>query len=79
MHWIIENNLHWCLDVNFDEDRCRVRKDNSDENLAVIRHISLNLYIYKCFDKIKLSMKAKRFRCAFDDDFLCSVILNKFS
>lgn len=76
MHWGIENNLHWCLDVNFDEDRCRVRKDNSGENLAVIRHISLNLY--KCFDKVKLSMKAKRFRCAFDDDFLCSVILNKF-
>ena len=62
--------------MNFDEDRCRVRKDNSGENLAVIRHISLNLY--KCFDKVKLSMKAKRFRCAFDDDFLYSVILNKF-
>ena len=76
MHWGIENNLHWCLDVNFDEDRCRIRKDNSGENLAVIRHISLNLY--KCFDKVKLSMKAKRFRCAFDDVFLSSVIFNKF-
>lgn len=43
-HWGIENSLHWCLDVNFDEDRCCVRKDNSGENLAVIRHIALNLY-----------------------------------
>ena len=75
-HWGIENNLHWCLDVNFNEDKCRARKDNSGENLAVIRHIALNLY--KSFKSVKLSMKAKRFRCSFDDDFLCSVILNKF-
>lgn len=75
-HWGIENNLHWCLDVNFDEDSCRMRKDNSGENLAVIRHIALNLY--KSFTKVKLSMKAKRFRCSFDDKFLCNVILNKF-
>lgn len=77
MHWGIENNLHWCLDVNFDEDKCRIRKDNSGENLAVIRHISLNLY--KGFDKVKMSMKAKRFRCSFDDEFLCNIILHKFS
>ena len=76
-HWGIENQLHWCLDTNFDEDRCRTRVDNSGENLAVIRHISLNLY--KAFTSVKLSMKAKRFRCSFDDDFLCSVIFNKFS
>ncbi|MBR7085069.1 MAG: ISAs1 family transposase [Oscillospiraceae bacterium] len=76
-HWGIENELHWCLDMNFDEDRCRTRVDNSGENLAVIRHISLNLY--KAFTSVKLSMKAKRFRCSFDDNFLCSVIFNKFS
>lgn len=75
-HWGIENSLHWCLDVNFDEDRCRVRKDNSGENLAVIRHIALNLY--KNYQVVKLSMKAKRFRCSFDDDFLYNVIFNKF-
>ncbi len=75
-HWGIENNLHWCLNVNFNEDKCRMRVDNSGENLAVIRHISLNLY--KSFTKVKLSMKAKRFRCSFDDKFLSSVILNNF-
>lgn len=74
-HWGIENQLHWCLDMNFDEDRCRTRVDNSGEDLAVIRHISLNLY--KAFTPVKMSMKAKRFRCSFDDDFLCSVIFNK--
>jgi predicted transposase YbfD/YdcC len=27
-HWSIEYNLHWVLDVAFDEDRCRTRKDH---------------------------------------------------
>lgn len=54
-----------------------VRVDNSGENLAVIRHISSNLY--KTFTSVKISMKAKRFRCSFDDDLLCSVIFNKLS
>ncbi len=66
-HWGIENSLHWCLDMNFYEDRCHARVDNSGENLAVIRHISLNLY--KAFTSVKISMKVKRFRCSFDDDF----------
>lgn len=76
-HWGIENNLHWCLDEIFNEDKCRMRVDNSAENFAVIRHIAMNLY--KSFTKQKLSLKSKRFRCSFDDDFLCSVIFNKFS
>jgi predicted transposase YbfD/YdcC len=42
-HWGIENKLHWTLDVTFDEDRCRTRKDDSALNLAVIRHAALNI------------------------------------
>jgi predicted transposase YbfD/YdcC len=42
-HWGIENSLHWVLDVAFREDECRKRKDNSAENFAVLRHITLNL------------------------------------
>lgn len=42
-HWAIENNLHWVLDVAFDEDSNRTRKGHSAANLAVIRHIALNL------------------------------------
>jgi len=29
-HWGIENSLHWVLDVAFNEDRCRMRKDHSE-------------------------------------------------
>ena len=42
-HWAIENNLHWQLDVSFDEDRCRLRKDHSARNFALIRRVALNM------------------------------------
>ena len=42
-HWSIENNLHWVLDTVFDEDYCRVRKDNSAQNLNIIRKLVMNL------------------------------------
>ena len=70
-HWGIENSLHWVLDVAFREDNCRMRKDNSGENFAVIRHIAVNLLKQ---DKSKLSMKAKRHKCAYSDSFLYKIL-----
>jgi predicted transposase YbfD/YdcC len=42
-HWAIENSLHWILDVAFNEDGAKVRKDHAPFNLTVMRHIALNL------------------------------------
>ena len=42
-HWSIENQLHWSLDVSFDEDASRVRQGHSAENLSRLRRIALNL------------------------------------
>jgi predicted transposase YbfD/YdcC len=42
-HWSIENQLHWVLDVVFDEDAARTRKDYGPENLAVIRRLAQNI------------------------------------
>jgi len=61
-HWRIENQLHWQLDVTFDEDRCRTRKDNSALGLAIIRHAAFNLLKR---EKTALSLKGKRLKaCA---------------
>lgn len=65
-HWRIENNLHWTMDVIFDEDRCRTRKDMSPRNLAAIRHAAFN--ILKA-DKTKGSLPRKRLRACVDPCF----------
>jgi len=70
-HWGIENGLHWCLDISFNEDKSRTRKDNSAENLAVARHIAVN--ILKKYPK-GMSIKRKRSKCCYDPDFLEQVI-----
>ena len=62
-HWGIENNLHWTMDVTFDEDRCRTRKDASPLNFAVIRHAGYNLLKA---DKTRGSLRRKRLRACVD-------------
>jgi predicted transposase YbfD/YdcC len=70
-HWGIENQLHWVLDVDFDEDRARSRKDNAPQNLALIRKLALNLLRQ---NPDKGSIKGKIKRAAWNDDFLISLI-----
>ena len=41
-HWGIENSLHWTLDVIFNEDASRTRKDHSAQNMSLIRKLSFN-------------------------------------
>lgn len=42
-HWNIENNLHWTLDMIFDEDTSRKRIDHAPENFALIRKLAINI------------------------------------
>ena len=42
-HWGIENSEHYILDMAFDEDACRIRRDHGPKNFATLRHIALNL------------------------------------
>jgi hypothetical protein len=39
----VENSLHWRLDVVFNEDNSRIRKDHAPENMALIRRMAINL------------------------------------
>ena len=73
-HWGIENSLHWVLDVVYKEDNSRIRKDYSAENFAVIRHMSLNLL--RLDKNSKMSLKVKRHKCTYDDDYLCRILFN---
>jgi predicted transposase YbfD/YdcC len=42
-HWEIENKVHWCLDVMFQEDQSRARIKHAAQNLALLRRLSLNI------------------------------------
>lgn len=71
-HWLIENQLHWVLDVAFDEDRCRTRKGFSAENLAVARQVTLNLL--KLDTSVKAGIKNKRKNCGWSEDYMMKVL-----
>jgi predicted transposase YbfD/YdcC len=71
-HWQIENSLHWVLDVTFDEDRCRVRKDNAPENMAILRHIVINMI--KQEKSFKGSIQTKRLKAAWENDYLLRIL-----
>jgi predicted transposase YbfD/YdcC len=66
-HWGIENNLHWQLDMTFDEDASRIQERNAAHNFAWLRRIALSLL--KQNDS-KLSIRGKRKAAALDTDFL---------
>jgi predicted transposase YbfD/YdcC len=42
-HWSVENNLHWPLDVVFDEDDSRTRRDHGPTNIAFIRRMAKDI------------------------------------
>ena len=71
-HWAIENELLWVLDVALNEDRSRVRKDQSPENLAVLRHIAINLL--KQEKTAKGGIRAKQFQAALKEDYFLKVL-----
>lgn len=71
-HWKIENQLHWILDIAFREDESRVRKDHAPENLAVLRHMALNLL--KNEKTAKGGIHAKRLQAGWNNDYLLSIL-----
>lgn len=71
-HWGIENSLHWVLDVSFNEDACRIRKDTGAQTFAVLRHIALNLLRRESHHK--RGIKARRKRAGWDRAYLLQVL-----
>lgn len=70
-HWGIENQLHWCLDVVFAEDACRIRKHHAPRNISVLRRLALNLLRQ---EPSKASLTMKRYRAGLDDQFMLKIL-----
>lgn len=71
-HWGVENQLHWCLDITFREDDCRVRKGNAAGNFSIVRHIALNLL--KRETTAKVGLKIKRNKAGWDHSYLAKIL-----
>jgi predicted transposase YbfD/YdcC len=70
-HWQIENQLHWRLDVILNEDDAHIRVNHGPENMAVLRHMAINLLRH---DPAKLSIQSKRLQAACNNEYLEKVI-----
>ena len=71
-HWNVENGLHWVLDLAFQEDASRMRKDHSQQNFVVLRHMALNLL--KQEPTAKCGIKARRLKAGWSQDYLRQVL-----
>ena len=63
-HWLVENQLHWCLDVSFGQDANQTRTKYAAENLAVVRHFALNLV--RGYSSDRYSVPRRRRLCDYD-------------
>ncbi len=71
-HWSIENSLHWSLDVTFQEDQCRVRRDHGPQNFATLRNITRNML--KRETTLKVGIQGKRPQAGWDENYLLKVL-----
>ena len=68
---MIENALHWTLDVVFRDDQSRLRKGHGALNMAIVRHFAINL-VRSAEDK--RSLKLRRKRAAWDVGYLADIL-----
>lgn len=71
-HWGIENQLHWSLDMSFNEDQSRIRKGHAAENFSRLRRIALNLLRRETSRKV--GIKSKRLLAGWDHDYLLGLL-----
>ena len=78
-HWCIENQLHWCLDVIFREDKSKSGIENAAMNLNILEkhalHLIGNVDLSEFIKMGKPSKKRKRLKAALNTDVLKAVIL----
>lgn len=72
-HWGIENQLHWSLDMSFDEDASRIRKGHAAENFSRLRRIALNLLQRDTTQEV--GIKSKRLLAGWNHDYLLGLLV----
>jgi len=72
-NWAVENNLHWQLDVTFNEDQSRIRKGCADANFSILRRTALSML--KNEKTAKVGIKNKRLQAGWDESYLKKVLL----
>jgi predicted transposase YbfD/YdcC len=75
-HWSIENQLHHCLDVTFDEDRRRIHSEHGAQNFALITRYALSLLKR---EPSKMSVAMKRRKAAWGQSFILQVLSSGFA
>ena len=70
-HWLVENALHWTLDVVFKDDQSRLRKGHGAHNMAIVRHFAINL-VRAMNDK--RAIKRRRKVAGWDTHYLASIL-----
>ena len=75
-HWGVES-MHWVLDVVFDEDSNRTRKEHSPENLTLLRKFALNI-LRNIETEKTMSGPGKRAKAMTDEAFLDRVVRHTF-
>jgi predicted transposase YbfD/YdcC len=77
-HWAIENTLHWTLDVVFNEDQSTVRKDHAPQNMAIVRHVVLNILNTAKRHFKGVGIKALRKKAGWGNDNLRLILKQSF-
>lgn len=76
-HWLIENQQHWVLDVQFGEDANRARKNHSASNLALIRRTALN--VLRHAEDSNRSLRRRKMSAAFNDEYREKILFQQSS
>lgn len=74
-HWQVENNLHWMLDVCFQEDKIRRADKTAAENFSRMNRMALAVIKNAPSPSLRSkSIKARRFRASVDEDYLMQIL-----
>ena len=79
-HWGVENQLHWVLDMTFEDDQSRIRKGNAPVNMAVVKKITMNLLraLKQKPEHKRKSLKVMRKMAGWNPVFLDEILRVKF-